>query len=173
MIHLETSPQITLRELDPDKDVEAVASLYNEIEEYVVFETGGPPTEATITEFFEGRPSSVPISQKLLLAIQTAENRDIGLVEIIRGYPESSDWYIGFFVLAPQYRTAGMGKTALDLVIASAAAEGAKRILLCVLEGNPRGRSFWEREGFVYHRTAPPYNAGTQSHTCYEFVRTI
>ena len=71
-----------------------------------------------------------------------------GVAELSFGFPEANDAYMGLMLLGPWAQGAGHGKAFLAQVETLARARRAPRLYLAVLEANPRGRAFWEREGF-------------------------
>lgn len=71
-----------------------------------------------------------------------------GVAEVSYGFPEPTDAYLGLMLLGPWAQGAGHGKVLLARAEALARGRGAPRLFLAVLEANPRGRAFWEREGF-------------------------
>jgi GNAT superfamily N-acetyltransferase len=71
-----------------------------------------------------------------------------GVAELSFGFPEATDAYLGLMLLGPWAQGAGRGKAFLAQVETLARAHHAPRLYLAVLEANPRGRAFWEREGF-------------------------
>jgi hypothetical protein len=46
-------------------------------------------------------------------------------------------------------------------------------MLVAVLDVNKRGRSFWEREGFVLEKTFEPRHIGSKNHVLYRLVRPL
>ena len=59
------------------------------------------------------------------------------------------DGYLGLMLLDPEFRGRGLGKTLLAEAEARARERGAGRLYLGVLQANPRGRAFWQRQGFA------------------------
>lgn len=164
---------MTLRELTQEQDIAFVTRVFEKCADYVILETGAPPNAETVQEFFDDHPSNVTKTDKLLLGISDSDGTAVGLVDIIRRYPDTADWYVGLFVIDASRRGTGLGKRAFDLVVAKAIAGGASRLMLCVLESNPDGHAFWTREGFVYRQTTPPWIAGTKTHTRFELIREL
>jgi GNAT superfamily N-acetyltransferase len=64
------------------------------------------------------------------------------------GFPEPGDAYLGLMILGPWAQGAGHGKAFLAHAETLARKRHAPRLFLAVLDVNPRGRAFWEREGF-------------------------
>ncbi len=163
---------MTIRALQPRTERELAASLMERCSDYIVLETGEPPGDSYVTEFFEDVPPGSRIDDALKLGVFEAE-RIVGLLDIYRGYPQIDDWYIGLLLLDPAARNRGLGGRVLDWIVEAARAERAQRLLLCVLEGNPRGRRFWERYGFRLLRTVPPSGTGSKAHGRIELQRPV
>jgi GNAT superfamily N-acetyltransferase len=70
------------------------------------------------------------------------------VAELSFGFPSAVDAYLGLMLLGPWAQGAGHGRTLLAEVERLARIRGAPQLYLTVLDANPRGRAFWEREGF-------------------------
>ncbi|MCR9137985.1 MAG: GNAT family N-acetyltransferase [Alphaproteobacteria bacterium] len=162
-----------VRPLDPIADRQAVLSVFKSCADYVLLETGEEPGEANVTEFFEEVAPGLRVADALKLGVFDHDERLVGLIDIGPGYPEAGDWYLGLMMIDARFRNRGLGRQALNWVLDAARKAGAERLLLCVLEENPQGRAFWEREGFVLRRTTPPWTAGTKTHVRFELERPV
>jgi GNAT superfamily N-acetyltransferase len=94
----------------------------------------------------------------------------LGILGVVFGYPDANDSYIGLLLLAPQARGSGVGGQALAHATALARARGSTRQLVAVLDNNPKGRAFWDREGFALEKSFPPTKDG---HTRHRMTRAI
>lgn len=164
---------VTFRYLTQEADTHLVLEIYRACQDYLDLETGKPASLEDVKVFFEDLPPRVSLSDKMSLGIVDGLGEGIGLMDVVRGYRRTSDWYIGQLLLAPDARGRGLGKEALDWVSGEARKEGARRLLLCVLEDNPKGRAFWEREGFEFRKTTPPWTSGLKTHVRHELVRRL
>lgn len=77
----------------------------------MILETGAPPNAETVQEFFEDYPSNVTKTDKLLLGTSDSDGTAVGLVDIIRRYPDTADWYVGLFVIDASRRGTGPEET--------------------------------------------------------------
>lgn len=152
-----------IRSLREDVDSEALLSLYSRAADYLDLESGRPPDVSLVQEFFRDAPPNVDPATSLKLGLWE-EARLQGAVDLAFGYPEPQDAYLGLMLLAPEARGRGFGRAFLRHVEEAARRRGATRLLLAVLEANPRGRAFWEREGFGQPKVFPPATIGTRSH---------
>ena len=79
----------------------------------------------------------------------------LGFIEMSFGYPDPKDAYIGLLMLDKAARGGGIGPQLLAEATWRARTNGARRQLVAVLAANPRGRAFWQREGFRPERDFP------------------
>jgi GNAT superfamily N-acetyltransferase len=135
-----------IRALTPD-EAPRVARFYAEAPEYWHLAEGRCDPVAQARDFFTDAPPGCDPqdSHRLGLFLQ---DRLSGVAELSYGFPEPVDAYLGLMLLGPWAQGAGLGKTFLAQVETLARTRTALRLYLAVLEANPRGRAFWEREGF-------------------------
>lgn len=152
-----------IRALDPQTDASAVLDLYARAADYLDLESGRPPSPELVAEYFSDAPPKGDPATSLKLGLFEG-GRLIGLADLAFGYPEPRDAYIGLLILAAEARGSGRGTRLLRYLEEAARARGATRLLLAVLEANPRARAFWEREGFGSPKAFPPVTIGTRSH---------
>ncbi len=136
-----------IRALDPSGDLSKVAQFYTEAPEYWLLADRAPPGPAKAATFFtDGPPGCDPArSHRLGLFLQ---GRLSGVAELSFGFPKADDAYLGLLMLGSWAQGAGFGRTFLTHLEGLARQSGASNLYLAVLEENPRGRAFWEREGF-------------------------
>lgn len=158
-----------IRRLKMDEDLKAVEDLFIAATDYVQLETGAAPTDQTARDFFEDRPPGIKDADVLHLGL--AEDGALcGLLAMSFGYPEARDSYIGLLLLAPDARGAGRGKAAVEAATTIARMRGADRMLVAVLDANPKAQAFWSREGFTQERTFP---AGDDGHIRHRMIRSL
>jgi len=136
-----------IRPLDPHADLPLVAALYEEAPEYWLLADRAAPTPAKAQAFFtDGPPGCDPARSHRLGLFE--EGHLCGVAELSFGFPEPQDAYLGLMLLAPRAQNRGNGAAFLRHAEALARKAGAPQLFLAVLEENPKGRAFWEREGF-------------------------
>ena len=74
----------------------------------------------------------------------------VGVVELLAGYPGPTDWYVGFLMVAPEARGAGLGASVFREAAGRVAQAGGRTLHLIVRDDNPRAIAFWERQGFTF-----------------------
>lgn len=161
-----------IRALSPDRDVAAVRRLYDRASDYIDLERGIAPDDATVSDFFtDAPPGADPAkSQKLGLFI---DDRLDGIADLGYGFPQQADAYIGLLLIAADRRGLGLGSVFLDHLLAAARGRGASRIFAGVLQGNPRGRAFWQRAGFGEVLSTGPRRMGDRVHVLIRMERAL
>lgn len=166
-------PGPTMRPLDSAQDAELVLDLHRRAADYHWLESGRQPSPELVGEFFADAPPGGDAATSLKLGLFDGD-RLLGLADLAFGYPESGDAYIGLLMLAPEARGGGYGSRYLRKMEDAARRRGATRLLITVLEANPRARAFWEREGFgtpmVY---PPPTPIGDRLHVCIRLEKPL
>jgi GNAT superfamily N-acetyltransferase len=152
-----------IRPLDPVTDAEAVLDLYRRGSDYLDFESGRVPDPALVQDYFTAAPPGGDPATSLKLGLFEA-GRLMGIVDLAFGYPTVQDAYLGLMLLAREARGRGAGRAALRHVEEAARRRGATRLLLVVLEGNARARTFWESEDFGSPEIFPPVAIGEHTH---------
>lgn len=154
---------VTIRALSEGHDLAAVVDLYDRAADYVMLESGPVPSADLAQDFFTDAPPGGDPAEGEKLGL-FRDGRLVGIADLAFGWPEPRDAYLGLMILAPEARGAGLGARFLREVERLAKARHAPRLLLAVLDENPRGRAFWEREGFAVVKTFPPAQIGERTH---------
>ncbi|MFZ1479327.1 MAG: GNAT family N-acetyltransferase [Paracoccaceae bacterium] len=137
----------TIRLLDPAKDAGLVEDLYRAAPDYWLLADGACDPAAKAAGFFTDVPPGCDPAESHRLGL-FLDGRLSGVAEVSCGFPAKGDAYLGLMLLAPWAQGAGHGRAFLAHAEALARARGAPALYLAVLDANPRGRAFWQREGF-------------------------
>lgn len=137
-----------IRPLDPVTDLPLVEGFYAAAPDYWLLAEGVPPGPEKAAEFFTDCPPGCDPAASHRLGLFLAD-RLSGLAELSFGFPEAGDAYLGLMILGPWAQGGGLGAGLLADVEALARQAGSTRLYLGVLDQNPRGRTFWLREGFA------------------------
>jgi GrpB-like predicted nucleotidyltransferase (UPF0157 family)/RimJ/RimL family protein N-acetyltransferase len=153
-------------------DLELVIQLNKTCRDFFLFQNGLPPSEDDAREVFESVPPQSDRAAKLPIGIFDSKQL-IGLMDVLRGYRTTSDWYLGFMLFAPSFRSQGFGSEIHNEFVSYARRAGACRLLLAVLEGNESARRFWLRLGYRKVKNYPPKPFGNRIHACTEFEMVL
>jgi len=143
-----------MRDLQQGRDDGPVFDLMLRATDYNLLEKGRAPVAADVAVFFA---SCVP-GGDLAEAVKLGFWRDdvlLGFIDMSFGYPAPTNAYIGLLMLDKAARGGGIGPQILAEATRRARTKGATRQLGAVLEANPRGHAFWQREGFRPERDFP------------------
>ncbi len=137
---------LLIRKLDPVADLDDVQTLYAQAADYWLLADRRAPDRQKAMDFFTDTPpgGDPAASHRLGLFV---EGRLAGVAELAFGFPEPGDPYLGLMILAPEARSQGFGRVLLAEV--ERRARPAPHLYLGVLDANPRGRAFWEKNGFT------------------------
>ena len=138
---------MTIRPLDPETERPLVLAFLHEAADYIDLERGTPPDHGIVEEFFTDAPPNSDPAESLRLGLFDGGHL-VAIAEMGWNYPEPTDAYLGLMIVAPAARGRGAGQRFLRHLDAQARARGKTALYLAVLDANPRGRAFWEREGF-------------------------
>lgn len=129
-------------------DVADVQSLHLRCADFVEATTGHPPRDDEGKRLFtEGPPGKTPADKQVLGVLRA--DQLIGVVELMRGYPGPTDWYIGLLLLSPEVRGAGVGAAVVREVGERVIVAGGRTLHIVVRDDNVRAIAFWERQGFT------------------------
>ncbi|GCE08791.1 GNAT family N-acetyltransferase [Dictyobacter aurantiacus] len=129
-------------------DTDNVQDLYERCADYVELVTGHKPESVAAQRIFTEIPTGKTYNDKLLIGIFTPDNKLIGIIDAIRDYPTTQEWYLNLLLLDPQERHRGLGEKIYHVFAGWAATQGAQTISLTVLTQNTQALRFWQRLGF-------------------------
>lgn len=137
-----------IRPLDPATDTAELERFFAGAADYILLERGTAPGPDLLDEFFKDAPPGCDPTVSARLGLFEAGQLQ-AIAEMGFGYPQPTDAYLGLMLLHPKARGCGTGVRLLRHLEELARGRGMRRMALAVLEINPRGRAFWEREGFA------------------------
>ncbi len=161
-----------IRPLDPVSDRALVDAFFVEATDYILLERDEPPGPDVTEEFFTDTPPGCDPATSLRIGL-FKDGHLIAVGETAFGYPEAHDAYLGLMIVSPRARGTGAGSFLLRHIEAEALARQKKNLYLAVLDANPRGQSFWEREGFAIAATDRPVTLGAKTQTAKRMVKAL
>ena len=72
----------------------------------------------------------------------------VAVMDLIDGYPEPENGYIGFFMMNIACQGRGVGSSIIGEVSRHLRSIGKASILLAIDKGNPQSTHFWKKNGF-------------------------
>lgn len=160
-----------LSQLTPS-DSPIVLDLFGRCADYFLLQDGEAATAADVEELFADVPPSKSEEDQLIFGFWQDSTLQ-GVVQLLMGYPEPRDFYLGFLLLDPALRGRGLGRSIYRAIERWSAGRGAQRMLVCVLNDNESALAFWRSLGFELRRMVEPRAFKQKIHGRHEFVRAI
>ncbi len=133
--------------LDPSR-ADEVQAFYAECRDYVELVTGAPPGPDEARELLTALPPGKTSEDKFAIGFFDAPGHLVGLLDVIRDYPQAREWYLGLLLFGPSSRGKRLGERVVRRLEEWVRAEGGTAIHLIVTEENPGAIRFWRRMGF-------------------------
>lgn len=153
---------VTLRELNGERA--EMADLQRVIEaapRYAQLVTGVPPGQADAQSTYSILPEGKSYDDKFVFGIYL-DDRMIGCVDLIRGYPNTSTAYLGLLLIAEPFQRRRFGGAAYEQVEAAILGwHSCNRVLLAVVRTNGQVIPFWQKLGFSPTGETKPYRYGS------------
>ncbi|MFB6451277.1 GNAT family N-acetyltransferase [Bradyrhizobium tunisiense] len=122
--------------------------------------------------FLTATPSGYGRESKYTFVVRL-KGEDVGLVDVIRGYPEASTSFIGLLAIIETHQRRGIGRAAFRAVERFARNRlGACKLRLAVVATNPV-MGFWRAMGFHETDEVRPYNDERISSTVHPMEKRI
>ena len=75
-------------------------------------------------------------------------NELIGVIDLIKDYPEEKTWFLGLLLINPHQRGNGLGAKVFNSLQSNLKNTDAKKIKLSVVEQNIKALDFWKKLNF-------------------------
>jgi len=142
------------------RDCERLQNLLVRCSDFNQLINGEPPGEHEAEETLMDLPPGKTSADKIVLGIEDQTGALVGLIDLVKDFPEQDKWFIGLLLLAPAERGKGSGKLVMKALEDWACEGGARKLGLGVLEHNLEGHAFWLRMGFTELLRRPPRKFG-------------
>ena len=109
---------------------------------------GTVPTRESLTEVISELPEGAARNCKHFVGFYNADDVLVAIMDLITGYPESDDAFIGWFMVDGEMQGRGIGSGIFAAVRAAMKAAGYDYIALAVTEANEEAVKFWKSQGF-------------------------
>ncbi len=125
--------------------------------------TNSAPTVESLTQIISRVPEGAREGSKHFVGFYEGD-RLVALLDLITGYPEKDDAFIGWFMVDGALQRQGIGSRIFADVRAAMSARGYDYLALSCEKGNTEAEAFWKAQGF---------KAVKENHTHTAFARTI
>ena len=107
------------------------------------------PTLRGLTEVISEVPEGTAAECKHFVGFYDIKNRLIAILDLITGYPEDDDAFIGWFMVDAAMQGQGIGSQLFADVRAAMQSQGFDFLTVGVPKGNTEAVDFWEKQGFA------------------------
>lgn len=153
-------------------DRQAIWALFQASADYILMERDEEPLPYLIDEFFDEAPPGLDASDSYRAGLFDGDTL-LALAEMSFGFPAAGDCYLGLLMVRDTARGVGAGARLLRHLEEVARDRRAGQMFLAVLDVNPRGRAFWEREGFVATDRVGTVTLGQKTQSVKRFVKPL
>ena len=147
------------------EDSGAIQELYEKCLDYMLLVDGHPASPNSGEEEFQDVPPGKSHDDKFVFGIVNQQNELVGLLDVLRWYPDETTWWIGLLLFAPEVRSQGLGQKVLQGFAEYVRASGAQGIMLGVVDENKLAYKFWSRMGFEFVHMRKPQQFGDKTQT--------
>ena len=144
------------------EDIAAIQEIYNKCLDYMLLVDGHAADPNVVEEEFQSVPPGRSNEDKFVFGITASQKGIVGLLDILRWYPEETTWWIDTLLFIPESRSQGLGEKVIQGFIYYVRASGAQGIMLGVVEENIRAYKFWIKMGFEFERETEPRQFGNK-----------
>ena len=107
------------------------------------------PSRSRLTEIISDVPAGARPADKCFVGFYDDEDDLVAVLDLICGYPEPDDAFIGWFMVDAGLQGQGIGSSIFADVRASMKAQGYDHLELKCPKASESGISFWEEQGFA------------------------
>jgi GNAT superfamily N-acetyltransferase len=138
-----------------ERDARALQSLFETDPEYFSLADGFVDDIPELDQVRATLPQGCSRDDKFLFVICKGEHI-AGMIDITRGFPERTTWYLPLLFFAKDLRSQGHGRRGLHAIYAWVRNQGGAAVSVTVAEGNSLGRWLYATEGFVFRGAREP-----------------
>ena len=107
------------------------------------------PTRESLTEVISQLPEGAEAGSKHFVGFYNRDDVLVAVMDLITGYPESDDAFIGWLMVDGEMQGRGIGSGILADVRAAMKAAGYDYLSLVCVENNEEAMTFWKSQGFA------------------------
>ena len=127
-----------------------IADVYNLHRSNVTYyrKNNERPSKKRLTEVISELPDGANMSQKYFVGFYDKDDL-IAVLDLITGYPNSDDAFIGWFMVKEELHRKGIGSQIISDVRASLKAQGINHLSLKVNKDSEDAINFWKNQSFT------------------------
>lgn len=140
------STQYTVKRIN-EEDISAVYRLAKSNSRYYEY-LHTVPTRESLTEVITKLPDGTSPGSKYFVGFYNSDDVLVAVMDLITGYPEPDDAFIGWFMVDGRMQGRGIGSDIFADVRAAMKAAGFDYMALAVVKENKEALRFWKGQGF-------------------------
>jgi len=152
-------------------DAERLQPLYDRCSDFALLVDGEPFSATMAKEGSRAIPEGKSLKDKILFGISRQSGEMVGLLDVVRDYPDEGTWWIGLLLLVPEVRGKGIGGKIVQGFADYIKTQRGKAIMLGVVELNQPAFEFWQRMGFGLVSKTEPRPFGKKMQAVYVMRR--
>jgi len=123
-------------------------AFYEGCADYVELVTGQPPGPDEAADLLRSLPRGKTHEDKFVLGLFDAPGHQVGVLDVVRDYPQPGEWYLGLLMFGPSWRNRGLGERVYRRLEEWVRELGGHTLHLIVQQQSPGALRFWRRMGF-------------------------
>ena len=140
------SKEYHVRKMD-DSDVDSILKIcFGNTLFYKYCEAN--PTKEQIHNDLYITPPNTPLSDKYYVGFYD-NNTLVAVMDLINGYPNTENAFIGFFMMNVEYQGKQLGTAIINEVAEYLKSIDKVSIRLLIHKNNPQSNHFWKKNGFI------------------------
>jgi GNAT superfamily N-acetyltransferase len=133
--------------LDESRSAE-LQEFFERCRDYFELVTGQPPGPDEAADLIRSVPRGKTDEDKFVIGLFDAPGHLVGVLDVIREFPQPAEWYLGLLIFEPTLRGKKLGDRVYHRLEDWVRAQGGTALHLIVEEVNPGALRFWQRMGF-------------------------
>ncbi len=155
-----------------ESHIDVLQELQERCADFIQLATNQLPQPHAARDLLRELPPGKSQHDKFVLGFARTQATLIGVLDIVRGYPDPGTWYVGLLMFVPQERGQGLGRQVQAAVEQWVVQHGGRHLRLIVQAQNVKGLTFWRQGGFEIEGTANQTIA-SGANTVYKMVRHL
>jgi GNAT superfamily N-acetyltransferase len=133
-----------------EEDIQDVYKLCKNNRRYYMY-LHERPSLKNLTEVISKLPDGTGMEDKHFVGFYDQGGKLIALLDLITGYKEPDDAFIGWFIVDAEKQGRGIGSQLFADIRAALSGLGYDKLRLGCVKGNTEAESFWTNQGFAFN----------------------
>lgn len=140
--------RVVIREQVEPEDEPGILELFAACDDWFEAVIGVPSGPGDVQSLFYSLPEGSSFEDKRLFTVRD-EEKIIGLVDVVLGYPHRRACAVGMFLIAPSHRGKGVGQAVATVLLGEARAADLEEVTASANDAWPAGIAFLRELGFA------------------------